>query len=161
MFFCPSKRQNIPDSLRNSSCDFGKFCYSFFVKEKTRTWLELAENDLELAQSIVKNKNRAYFAVHFCHQAIEKILKAIVQERTEVAPKRTHNFKALCEQANIALPASTENFLIKLAPHYLASRYPEDLQHLYKKYTESYVRTLLQETTEAFQWCKSYLISKP
>lgn len=130
------------------------------MKEKTKTWLELAENDLELAQSIVKNKNRAYFAVHFCHQAIEKILKAIVQEHTEVAPKRTHNFKALCEQANIILATSIETFLIKLAPHYLASRYPEDLQLLYKKYTESYVRTLLQDTTEAFQWFKIYLTSR-
>lgn len=130
------------------------------MKDKTKTWLELADNDLEFARSIFANKNRAYFAVHFCHQAIEKILKAIVQEHTDASPKRTHNFKALCDQASIVLSASTEAFLIKLAPHYLASRYPEDLQQLYKQYTEPYVRELLQETTEAFQWFKSYLTSK-
>lgn len=130
------------------------------MKEKTKTWLEIAENDLEFAQSILKHNQRPYYAVHFCHQAIEKILKGIVQEYTSETPKLTHNFKALCEQGPIELSPKIESFLIKLAPHYLASKYPDDLQALYKKYSEEYVQNLLQETKEAFQWFKNYLTSK-
>lgn len=130
------------------------------MKEKTKTWLELAENDLEFAQSILKNNARPYYAAHFCHQAIEKLLKAIVQEKTEENPKRTHSFKSLCEQCKIKLPEEIEKYFIKLSPHYLASRYPEDLKDLYRQYNFSYVEEMLIETKEAFQWLKTYLISK-
>ena len=68
------------------------------MKDKTKTWLKLAMEDLEFAKSIITNNQRPRFAIHFCHQAIEKILKAIVQEHGVEEPKRTHSFKILCEQ---------------------------------------------------------------
>lgn len=130
------------------------------MKEKTKTWLDIAQGDLEFAESIIQSKKRFHYAVHFCHQAIEKILKAIVQEHTNQTPKRTHNFKALCQQANIQLPNDLEIILVKLAPHYLASKYPEDIEKLYKTYTLSYATALFRETKELFEWLKQYLKSK-
>jgi len=130
------------------------------MKEKTKTWLEIAENDLDFAQSIIKSKNRPQYAVHFCHQAIEKILKAIVQEHTTESPKRTHNFKILSDQASLNLDKNKEKLLARLAPHYLASKYPEDLKKLYKVYTVEYASSLFKETKELFLWLKEYLKSK-
>ncbi len=130
------------------------------MKEKTATWLELAECDLDFARDILRAGNRPHYAVHYCHQAIEKMLKAVVQELTDEAPKRTHNFKALCRQARLVLPNRIEDFLMKLSPHYLASRYPEDMKKFYKLYTSSYAQGLLKETEEAFQWLKEKLTSK-
>lgn len=130
------------------------------MREKTKTWLEIASNDLELANSIIQNKQRPHYAVHFCHQAIEKILKAIIQEHTTELPKRTHNFKILCQQAQIQLPGNIKEFLARLEPHYLASKYPEDLKQLYKNYTSSYASNLVKETGEIFSWLEQYLKSK-
>ncbi len=105
------------------------------MKEKTKTWLALAESDLDFAGEVVASGKRPHYAVHFCHQSVEKILKAIVQENTIEDPKRTHNFKILCQQANLMLPSHIEEFLTQLSPHYLASKYPEDLKQYYREYT--------------------------
>lgn len=67
------------------------------MKEKTKTWLELATNDLQLAEDILNRKGKVYYVAHFCHQAIEKLLKAIVSERTNKIPLPTHNFKLLLD----------------------------------------------------------------
>ncbi|MFH1654645.1 MAG: HEPN domain-containing protein [Pseudomonadota bacterium] len=67
------------------------------MKKQTLTWLELAENDLSLAGDLLQGEKRAHYAVHFCHQSIEKLLKAIIQEQINETPLRTHNFKALCK----------------------------------------------------------------
>lgn len=130
------------------------------MKEKTKTWLALAESDLEFANEVVTSGKRPHYAVHFCHQAIEKILKAIVQENTNEDPKRTHHFKILCQQANLKLTPPIEDFLVQLSPHYLASKYPEDLQQYYKEYTLPVAKEWVSKTQEAFQWLRNQLISK-
>lgn len=130
------------------------------MKNKSKTWLEVATNDLNFAESILENGNYPQYSVHFCHQSIEKILKAIIQEFTIEEPKRTHNFKILCQQAKLELPANLENILARLAPHYLASKYPEDLERLYKVYTMSYSKQILKDTKELFLWLRQYLISE-
>ena len=130
------------------------------MKEKTKTWLELAKNDLDFAKSIIESKQRAQYAVHFCHQAIEKILKAVIQEHTSETPKRTHNFKILTQQSKLTIPDHLENILARLAPHYLASKYPEDLERLYKVYTLHYANKTYRETEELFSWLEQQLRSK-
>ncbi|MFH1874430.1 MAG: HEPN domain-containing protein [Pseudomonadota bacterium] len=130
------------------------------MKKKTLTWFELAKGDLEFAESIVDSAKRPQYAVHFCHQAIEKILKAIIQEHTNSIPQKTHNFKILIEQGGIDLPDNLEANIAKLSPHYLASKYPEDLEKLHKVYTVAYASTILEITKELFLWLENYLISK-
>ncbi len=129
------------------------------MKEKTKAWLELAENDLDFARSVLQHKNRPYYAVHFCHQAIEKILKAIVQEETEENPRRSHNFKTLWEQGIIPLSEEQKLILLEIMPHYIGTRYPEDIRALHKTYTLEFVTKILKDTEEIFLWLKNYLIS--
>jgi len=120
----------------------------------------MAEEDLAFAQDLIKRKERFHYAVHFSHQALEKILKAIIQENTELAPPRTHNFKILWEQAQVPLSEKHKEQLLDIMPHYLGTRYPEDIQELYKKYSEDFVKRIVQESEELFQWFKNYLTSK-
>lgn len=74
-------------------------CYNSFMTNKTKTWLELATNDLALAQELLDRKKNVYYAAHYCHQAVEKLLKAIISQRTARIPFPTHNFKILLDQA--------------------------------------------------------------
>ncbi|OGQ22272.1 MAG: hypothetical protein A3I05_06675 [Deltaproteobacteria bacterium RIFCSPLOWO2_02_FULL_44_10] len=127
------------------------------MKKKTETWFSMAQSDLDFARDIVQKGERHFYAVQFCHQAIEKILKAIIQEKTEEIPKHTHNFKTLCQQADLEVPEHIQQFLARLAPHYIASRYPEDMKNLAKQYHHDYVRALLKETEEVFSWFKQKL----
>ncbi|MFA4973428.1 MAG: HEPN domain-containing protein [bacterium] len=130
------------------------------MKPQTKTWLEMAQNDLDFARDVLRNKQRPFYAAHFCHQAVEKILKALVQERTSEVPPRTHNFTLLSRHAGLDLPANMSDVLLSLAPHYLGTRYPEDIQNLYRQYTEEYVKGLFDRTEVLFKWLKNVLISK-
>jgi len=131
-----------------------------YMKPQTKTWLEMAENDLAFAQDIIKHKQRPFYAVHFCHQSIEKILKAIIQERTNEMPPKTHNFNLLCKHAGLKLPPDIEQSLFSLAPHYLGTRYPEDISKLYRQYTFDYAKQILERTEALFAWLKNTLKSK-
>jgi HEPN domain-containing protein len=129
------------------------------MRSQTLTWLEMAENDFAFAKEVLRNGQRPFYAAHFCHQSVEKLLKAIVQERTGSTPPRTHNFTALSRHGGIDLPPEMEEILLSLAPHYLATRYPEDISRLYQQYTDDYVRRLLSRTEELFSWLKNRLTS--
>lgn len=130
------------------------------MDKKTQTWLELAENDLEFAGQIVRNRQRPYFACHFCHQAVEKVLKALVQQRTAEIPPRTHNLLMLAKLTGIDLSEDQNKFLLRLNPHYIGTRYPDDLARFYKQYTEEYAANLFRETREIFLWLKDSMIRK-
>lgn len=128
------------------------------MKNKTKTWLELATNDLTLANELLNKKGRAYYAAHFCHQAIEKILKAIISHRTNEIPLPTHNFKILLDQAKLKdIPEDKKRFIFSLVPHYIGTKYPEDITKLYKQYTKVFVQRLYKETYKVFKWLKAYL----
>lgn len=128
------------------------------MKKKTRTWLELATNDLSLAKELLDKKKIAYYSAHFCHQAIEKILKAIISEYTDEVPLPTHNFKLLLNQSKLKdIPEDKKRFIFSLMPHYIGTKYPEDIVHLYKQYTGNLVKNLFKETKEVFEWLKTYL----
>lgn len=130
------------------------------MKKKTQTWIELAKNDLDFAETIFSGKARKYYCVHFCHQAIEKILKALVQEYTDELPLRTHNLTSLLKQTGLEIPDKKREFLLRLNPHYLGTKYPEDITHLYQTYSEEFVKEILKETKGTFQWLEEKLISK-
>jgi len=127
------------------------------MKTQTKTWLEMAQNDLDFARDILKNKQRPFYAAHFCHQAVEKILKAIIQERTDETPPKTHNFNLLCKHTGLNLPDEMQKNLFSLAPHYLGTRYPEDINKLYKQYDLQFVQNLFGRTEELFKWLKNTL----
>ena len=128
------------------------------MNKRTKTWLELAINDLALARELLRRKSKVYYVAHYCHQAIEKLLKAIVSERTDKIPFPTHNFKILLDQAELKdIPEDKKRFIFSLAPHYIGTKYPEDIAKLYRQYTKIFVQRLYKETEEGFRWLKIYL----
>lgn len=128
------------------------------MKRKTETWLELATNDLMLAKELLRRKSKVYYSAHFCHQAVEKLLKAIISEHTNEIPLPTHNFKILLDQAKLKdIPEDKKRFIFSLTPHYIGTKYPEDITKLYKQYTKPFVERLYRNTEEVFKWLKAYL----
>ena len=128
------------------------------MKLKTKTWITLAKNDLGLAKDLHKKKGRYYYAAHFCHQALEKMIKAVISERTNAIPHPTHNFQILLEQSKLKkIPIEIREFLISMVPHYIGTKYPEDIAKLYTQYTQSYVQNLYKRTSEVFKWLERCL----
>lgn len=128
------------------------------MKQRTNTWLKLATNDLSLAKELLNRKSNIYYSAHFCHQAMEKIIKAIISERTEEVPLPTHNFKILLNQAKLKdIPEDIIKFIFSLTPHYIGTKYPEDIAGLYKQYRRVFVTKLYMETERVFKWLKTKL----
>lgn len=127
---------------------------------KTQTWLELAENDMEFAEQIIRNKQRPYYACHQCHQTIEKVIKAIIQEKSGEIPPRTHNLMTLIKLTGMSPSEGQIKFLLRLNPHYMGTKYPDDMIKFYKQYTDVYASNLFKETKEVFLWLKDCLIQK-
>ncbi len=124
------------------------------MEKKVQTWLRLAEDDLAFASDILDHGKRPHYAAHFCQQAVEKLLKAIIQSRTRNMPARMHNFISLCEQAGLDLPQEEMQLLLDLAPHYIGARYPEDIAEHRKLYTQNFSKKLFLKTREIFKWLK-------
>ncbi len=129
------------------------------MDKKTQTWLTIAENDLEFAEQILQNKQRPPYSLHFCHQAVEKILKATIQYGTGKVPPRTHNLEILLQLIQKELPPDKMDALVKLAPHYLGTRYPDDLAKFHQQYSEEFVQSRLEETKELFAWIKNHWLT--
>ena len=81
--------------------------------------VRISKKDFDFARILLKDKERLYYCVHFCHQAIEKLLKAVIQEYTDKIPLRTHNLPKLLKQGGLKSPKEKEEFLLTLNPHYV------------------------------------------
>ena len=69
-----------------------------FMKKLTAEWLGKAEDDLDVARTLLKTRPLHTDQICFhCQQAIEKYLKAMLQEAGRPI-ERTHNIQALLDQ---------------------------------------------------------------
>jgi len=57
-------------------------------------WVDIANYDLETAEAMLKSKRYLYVGF-MCHQAIEKMLKAIYSYKIQEMPPRIHNLARL------------------------------------------------------------------
>lgn len=89
-------------------------------------WARYAEQDWQLAASLVRRKRPPLMAICFhAQQSAEKYLKALLLSKTSSFPK-THDLlmlNSLCEQAGI-LTGFSPRHLTLLSDHAVASRYP-------------------------------------
>lgn len=92
------------------------------MREETRLWWTQSKRDKRTALHAHEARD-FYAAVFWCHQAVEKALKAVVIERTRQLPQRTHNLLELAKAAG--LPTKYHSFIREPSPEYLVSRYPD------------------------------------
>lgn len=60
------------------------------MKNEVKNWLDSSFYDLETAEHMY-NTGRYIYTVFMCHLALEKLLKARVQEITGETPPKTHD----------------------------------------------------------------------
>lgn len=124
------------------------------MKSLTKQWLGQANYDLATAEAMFKTRRYLYVAF-MCQQAIEKLLKAIIQERTGKTPPYTHRLLTLLKLVEIPADAARVDFLELLTAYYINGRYPEHKQKLAKELTKARVQGFLSKTKEVFRWLKN------
>lgn len=129
------------------------------TKEKIEYWLELADYDIEVAQSLYNSKKYLYVG-YFCHLIIEKTIKAYYWYITGTEPPYTHNLLLLSNKSELLKLMSNENveLLNILMPLNIEARYPKDKNVLFEQLTKSRIYNILSKTIDLNEWIKKLII---
>ena len=109
------------------------------MKPETERWLRRAAEDMGVADAAWE---RGYDSscIYHCQQAIEKLLKARLIEKTGRYPK-THDLPSLAEGSSLDLSQEQSEFLGKLSEQYLPTRYGDEWIEMPRETAENYYRT--------------------
>jgi len=130
------------------------------MKKEVENWLDSAQYDLETAEYMFE-KGRFIYTIFMCHLALEKVLKAKVQEVTDKVPSKTHNIRYLVKLGKIRvpedLPEKMFEFLSKLSDVSIPTRYPDDFSKLIVSYDRKVAGEYIEKSKEVFEWLKRLL----
>lgn len=125
------------------------------MRQISKEWLGYARNDLKNAVILFENKSYKD-CIWYCHQAIEKLLKAIIANQGKRV-RKIHDLVELWEEVNVPHNESISKFLEELNPYYIPTRYPEAGFKLKVAYGKKSTQKILKTTQEAFKWLKTEL----
>ena len=126
--------------------------------EKVKYWLDLANYDLDTAESLFLTKRWLYVGF-MCHQVIEKSLKAYWSKIREDEPPYIHNLAQLAIRSDLysKITAEQQRTIATLMPMNIEARYPEYKNELSKRMTAEFCRQLIEGTKELKQWIMNKL----
>jgi len=97
------------------------------MKPQVKNWLDFAEKDIRSAEKLSEDEYLTQSAAFHCHQAVEKVFKAILENNEQKIP-RIHNLEVLCRLSNAVCEIALEKqTLKKINEVYIDSRYPGDV----------------------------------
>jgi HEPN domain-containing protein len=97
------------------------------MKQLTRAWLNAAEDDLITIENILNNPILTNIVAFHSQQAIEKSIKAIIEE-FGIDLIKTHNLQSLFMKIEDVIPLTVNELIIsELDRLYIDARYPGDL----------------------------------
>ena len=125
---------------------------------KTKYWLDLAADDLSVADLLFKGKKRLHMAF-FCHLAAEKALKAAIAHNTEKIPPKIHDLLKLAKFGEIydCLTEEQLSLLEELTPLNIDARYPAFKESIELFLTIERCKKFYDETEAFLCWIKSAL----
>ena len=121
--------------------------------KETKNWIDSSDYDAQTATHMLQT-GRYIYVIFMCHLAIEKLLKAIVQEDTGKLPHKTHDLIYLLQITKNSLPAHLLEFVGKVNNASIVTRYPEDLSKIISAYPERVAKEYLNSTYEVIRWLK-------
>ena len=124
-------------------------------EEKYAYWLQLAQYDLDSAQTMYAG-GRWFYVTFMCQQALEKLCKGLYNFYIDDNVPKNHNIRFILKRIEISLSLTIEPELYQLVDTlsslYLQNRYPDFSappgMHIDKNKAED----LLKKTKEAFAW---------
>ena len=129
-------------------------------QEKIQYWIDLADYDLEVAQTMLETGKYLYVGF-MCHQVIEKIFKAVYTKQKNETPPYVHKLMYIAREGGFYENFSDEQieFIDLLEPLNIKTRYPDYKKELAKKLTPNICSEILNKTENLQQWTKETLLS--
>jgi len=123
------------------------------MDKKITYWVELAEYDIETAAAMFQSKRYLYVGF-MAHQAIEKILKAYLVNKTGEAPPFSHSLSFLAKKGDIyqSFSEGQKDFIDMLEPMNIEARYPGNKTQLLQSLTAERCDEILKNAKELHKW---------
>jgi HEPN domain-containing protein len=131
------------------------------MKQLTREWLKAAGDDLIAIESLINNPILTNIVAFHSQQAIEKSLKAVIEE-FDIAFIRTHSIQTLFLRIENILSFPVNELIIsELDRLYLDSRYPGDFGLMpYGKPTLEEAEMYFQEALKLKKQVEAFLLEQ-
>jgi HEPN domain-containing protein len=114
-------------------------------------WAQQARYDFDTARAML-DSGRYLYVLFCCQQAVEKMLKAVIAERSGQCPPRLHNLLRLAEHGGVDLGQSQTALMEDLSRYYVQSRYPEEIPVLSRGVDGQKCVHVLDQTEDVLQW---------
>lgn len=127
------------------------------MSDKTvQYWIELSEYDLKVAESMLEKGHYLYVGF-MCHQAVEKMLKAVYVSKNKTAPPYIHKLDKLIELAGLRESFSEDRYDIidELTPLNIQARYPAYKDAIHRLIGKEKAEEIQSKTRELIQWLKA------
>lgn len=96
------------------------------MKQSTKEWLNAANDDLKTIEKLLPDLSLTNVIAFHCQQAIEKVLKALIDELS-LGLARTHNLQSLLSKTDEEFNLNyDETIIAEIDRLYIDSRYPGD-----------------------------------
>lgn len=123
------------------------------MDKRVLEWLKQADYDVETAEFMARG-GRYFYSVFMCHLAIEKALKGLYEQILRATPPKTHNLIFLLDKIGLKPDPDKGKIITRLNEASVATRYPEDIDEMQRKYTQDIAGRILTQTKEILEWIK-------
>lgn len=122
-------------------------------------WRESADNDLGVAKKLFGSKDYDY-CLFFCHLALEKLLKALVIQKTDRHAPLIHSLVRLAELAELELSPNQIADMEEITRFNISGRYPEEKAVFRKSINKPFANKYLSITQSLIIWLKKHYLKK-
>jgi HEPN domain-containing protein len=130
------------------------------IAEQINFWIEQSESDLAIAKRFLNLRSDLHYCLFFGHLALEKLLKGLVLQKTQVTPPKTHNLLLLVRISELQLEESQLENLKVINEFQIETRYPEYKSEFRKKCTLEFTTYWYTIIEEIYTWLKKYYQTK-
>lgn len=114
------------------------------IQQSITYWTTTAARDYDTMYGLLRLQ-RYPEALFFGHIVLEKILKALVVQKTHTQAPFTHDLVRLQALAGLSLPQETIRLLNEINDFNVRARYPEYKLEFYKRCTKSFTQRYLKK----------------
>lgn len=119
--------------------------------EIVKFWRGRANEDKINANALLAAK-RYSASLFFVHLSMEKILKALIIEKTEEAAPFSHDLLSLANVIGIELSDDQKDLLREINTFNIAARYDDYKMEFYKKANKSYTEKYFDLSNKLYLW---------
>ena len=121
------------------------------MADASKQWADQARYDLDTARAMF-DAGRYLYVLFCCQQAVEKMLKSLIVQRTRQLPPRVHQLMRLAEVGGVQVSEKQAELLRELSTYYIQTRYPEEITDLASRVKGEQAKRVLDASEEFIRW---------